>query len=201
MSIFMRVSHFSSLGRLLLKGSIWMPVMDRITLLYSDRITFLYPYLPFLWLGYSARGYDGQGEQEEQGAQQLQIYRRKSKVINKDPHVFSHNISSTPGHSTSPLVNDMDLPIALRKGARSCVRYPIANYVSYNVFFFLLPCLMFPILTMSQKLCLNLSRKRPWKKRCGLWRKTTLKTLRIFSEPKNLLRANGFSQSSSTKLD
>lgn len=29
-------------------------------------------------------------------------------------------------------MDDMDFPIALMKGARPCVKYPIANYVFYN---------------------------------------------------------------------
>lgn len=53
----------------------------------------------------------------------------------EDPHVPHHDISSTLGNSFSPppsILDDTDLPIALRKGARSYVQYPIANYVSYS---------------------------------------------------------------------
>ena len=44
---------------------------------------------------------------------------------------------NSPGNTTAePLLdevsNDLDLPIALRKGMRSCTKHPIRNFVSYN---------------------------------------------------------------------
>lgn len=56
--------------------------------------------------------------------------------MTEDSHVPNHDIFLDPCNSSSPppnMVDDMDLLIALRKGARSCVKYPIANSVPYNV--------------------------------------------------------------------
>ena len=44
---------------------------------------------------------------------------------------------NSPGNTTAePLLdevsNDLDFPIALRKGVRSCTKHPIQNFVSYN---------------------------------------------------------------------
>ena len=30
------------------------------------------------------------------------------------------------------MIDDLDVPIALRKGIRSCTQHPISNYVSYD---------------------------------------------------------------------
>lgn len=57
------------------------------------------------------------------------------EIMTKNPHAPNPDISLTLGSSSSPspsIVDDIDLPIALKKGVRSCVKYPIVNYVSYN---------------------------------------------------------------------
>jgi hypothetical protein len=40
--------------------------------------------------------------------------------------------SLTPECSSSDPTNDLDVPIALRKGTRSCTKHPISNFVSYD---------------------------------------------------------------------
>ena len=44
------------------------------------------------------------------------------------------NIFPTPTHSDIPSQEfvDLNLPIAVRKGVRSCTQHPIGNFVSYN---------------------------------------------------------------------
>ena len=32
----------------------------------------------------------------------------------------------------SPIILDLDVPIAIRKGVRNCTKHPIANYLSYQ---------------------------------------------------------------------
>lgn len=39
--------------------------------------------------------------------------------------------SPDPSFSTDPAPNDLDLPIAIRKGKRACTSHSITNYVSY----------------------------------------------------------------------
>lgn len=109
---------------------------------------------------------DGKGEHKEL---QLQIYNRRSKeAITEDPHVPYHDISSAPinpfGFSFN-LVDDMNLPIAVQKGVRSCVKHSIANYVSCSSLsplfcLFLLLCLVFLLLTMCLKSYFNLSERK-----------------------------------------
>lgn len=59
-------------------------------------------------------------------------------TVLEDLPVSYHDVSSNPslasGTSLSApsLVNDFDRPIAIRKGVRSCVRYPLTNFVSYQ---------------------------------------------------------------------
>lgn len=63
---------------------------------------------------------------------------RKHVTTSKDPPASHHDVSSntSPNLGTSisepPLVNDFDLPIAVKKGVRSCVQHPMANYVFYQ---------------------------------------------------------------------
>lgn len=58
--------------------------------------------------------------------------------MTEDPHVPHLDISLAPGNSSSSsptMVHTIDLPIVLRKGAYSCVKYPIANHASYSALF------------------------------------------------------------------
>ena len=48
---------------------------------------------------------------------------------------FSGNSDSNPScelNSNSQVLSDLDMPIALRKGTRSCAKYPLSNFVSYH---------------------------------------------------------------------
>ena len=45
---------------------------------------------------------------------------------------ISGNISSDKAEIKFPNVYDLDVPIAQRKGIRSCTQHPIADYVSYE---------------------------------------------------------------------
>ena len=57
----------------------------------------------------------------------LQVYTRRSSQM-EDPRAFAPiSVNSPP--SGSDLTTD--LPIAHRKGTRSCTRFPISNYISY----------------------------------------------------------------------
>lgn len=43
------------------------------------------------------------------------------------------NSGTLPQESNlAPEINDLDIPIALRKGVRSCTQYPISNFVRYD---------------------------------------------------------------------
>ena len=43
------------------------------------------------------------------------------------------NSGTLPQESNlTPEINDLDIPIALRKGVRSCTQYPISNFVRYD---------------------------------------------------------------------
>ena len=44
----------------------------------------------------------------------------------------SQNPGNLPMDSTSLLIFDLDIPIAIRKGVRNCTKYPIAKYLSYQ---------------------------------------------------------------------
>ena len=44
---------------------------------------------------------------------------------------LSDEDSSNSSDSPSLESNDLDVPIALRKGVRSCAQHPISNFVSY----------------------------------------------------------------------
>lgn len=42
---------------------------------------------------------------------------------------FIPNISNV--QNTPPIISDLDVPIAIRKGIRTCTKYSITNYISY----------------------------------------------------------------------
>lgn len=55
--------------------------------------------------------------------------------MTEELHVSHHDISSVLGKSLSPFShpgNDTDLPIALRKGARYCLKYHVVNLIKSN---------------------------------------------------------------------
>jgi hypothetical protein len=68
----------------------------------------------------------------------LRVYLRcqKSKTIpNATFRTFDHNLGNsitTFDLKSIPIVDDMNLPIAQRKGVRSCIQHPISNFVSYQ---------------------------------------------------------------------
>jgi hypothetical protein len=71
--------------------------------------------------------------------EELRVYskRQKNKTIpdatcqTSDPN--SGNTTSIPDMNfVIPVVNDMSLPIAQRKGVRSCTHHPISDFVSYQ---------------------------------------------------------------------
>jgi len=41
------------------------------------------------------------------------------------------NDNSSMGRLETSKADDLDVPLALRKGVRSCTKHPISNYVSY----------------------------------------------------------------------
>lgn len=81
---------------------------------------------------------------------ELQVYTRKrfhprNKDMKVNPvQVQSENPSSgTSGNPTptlspsnisndAPIISDLDVPIAVRKGVRNCTKHPISNYLSYH---------------------------------------------------------------------
>lgn len=52
-----------------------------------------------------------------------------------DLNAIEIEVTSTPVHNSASIpkrTNDPDMPIALRKGTRSCTLYPISNFVFYH---------------------------------------------------------------------
>ena len=75
---------------------------------------------------------------------ELRVYSRKKfhQTARENPTILEGQ-SSTPSNTQSsgisdsiPIVgNDLDIPIALRKGVRTCTRHPIVNFLSYYKLF------------------------------------------------------------------
>lgn len=66
---------------------------------------------------------------------ELHVYsRRKNSQVVENPISTRHSQSSEPdaGNLSNFESYDLDVPIALRKGTRSCTQHPIANYVAYD---------------------------------------------------------------------
>ena len=77
--------------------------------------------------------------------QELRVYfRRKISQGNKQVMNLTHSqeakllvephppkVSGNPKNNPSPIL-DLDLPIAIRKGIRSCTQYPISKFISYS---------------------------------------------------------------------
>jgi hypothetical protein len=71
--------------------------------------------------------------------EELRVYsrRQKNKTIS-DATCQTSDLGSSNTTSTSdmnyviPVVNDTSLPIAQRKGVRSCTHHPVSNFVSYQ---------------------------------------------------------------------
>jgi hypothetical protein len=75
----------------------------------------------------------------ESPMEELKIYfrRQKSKTTSSKPcqalNLDQGNPISTPSlNFLLPSINDIDHPIAQRKGDRSCTQHPISNFVSYQ---------------------------------------------------------------------
>jgi len=60
----------------------------------------------------------------------LQVYTRRAPPPSSVP-VSAPQESTSPSSNPSP-PSDLDMPIALRKGKRSCTSHPISNFVSYD---------------------------------------------------------------------
>ena len=70
---------------------------------------------------------------DETPVKELRVYsrRQKSKTTPKAPEQSSEPDSSNSAPVLSiPTINDIDLPIAQRKGVRSCTHHPISNFLS-----------------------------------------------------------------------
>ena len=95
----------------------------------------------------SLQGADLETESESQRPGQeteLRVYSRRPKPSTKVqalmPLVLDHESepNNNPCETTTEIVNDgvsfedLDLPIAVRKGKRSCTKHPISNYVSHS---------------------------------------------------------------------
>ena len=67
----------------------------------------------------------------QQHQQELRVYSRQIRPREvESTMVFQPCQESDP--RVLPEVNHLNLPIAVRKGTRSCTQYPISNYVCYN---------------------------------------------------------------------
>ena len=83
----------------------------------------------------------------------------KDKTISPDPPPLSPSLDENQGNSDSipsestSVIDDLDIPIATRKGVGSCTQHPISKFVSYIVSLLrikplcpiLLPCLFLTI--------------------------------------------------------
>ena len=70
---------------------------------------------------------------------ELQVYTRKRfHLRNDDPNVHPNDPNVHPSSGIEilgnpiPSISDLDVPIAIRKGVRNCIKHPIANYLSYQ---------------------------------------------------------------------
>lgn len=79
----------------------------------------------------------------EESSRPLKVYSRRQKDVTGTPLLPRQSDSSYSGNPSSTSIlepadvihvpySDLDLPIALRKGARSCARYPISNFVNFH---------------------------------------------------------------------
>ena len=65
-------------------------------------------------------------------------YRAKERVLPplhnqvSEPRTEPDLFESLGKNPSNPKIDDMDLPIASRKGVRSCTKHPMSNYVSYD---------------------------------------------------------------------
>ena len=65
-------------------------------------------------------------------------YRAKEKVIPplhnqiSEPRTKSYVFESFGKNPSNPKIDDLDLPIASRKGVCSCTKHPMSNYISYD---------------------------------------------------------------------
>ena len=66
--------------------------------------------------------------------QEVQTFVSQPHCQESDPQVNSESENVEPA-ALSPVntpVDDLDIPIALRKGVRSCTQHPLSNYLSYS---------------------------------------------------------------------
>lgn len=77
---------------------------------------------------------------ETQQQQELRVYSRRNNPQRVEEPVHRQHCQETelnegiqPQNTVlKPEIADLDVPIALRKGIRSCAQYPISNYVTYD---------------------------------------------------------------------
>ena len=65
------------------------------------------------------------------------LRRIEPSVHCQEPELISIDLESIGNSYSSPSVDDLDLPIALRKWTRSCTLHPNSNFVSYHRLTFL----------------------------------------------------------------
>ena len=54
------------------------------------------------------------------------------QLIEPNPNPYDQNSGNTVIDTNRTVLNDLDVPIAFRKGVRSCTTHPIVDFVSYE---------------------------------------------------------------------
>ena len=62
----------------------------------------------------------------------ITYYRRNKTHIEYNPNLPLPQPASEYGHGTNSDLNELDIPIALRKGSRACTKHPISNFLGYS---------------------------------------------------------------------
>lgn len=62
----------------------------------------------------------------------LRPYRQGTLAKHSNPSNPSLIPNLSNVENTLPILSNLDIPIAIRKGTRTCTKYPIANYISYE---------------------------------------------------------------------
>lgn len=106
---------------------------------------------------------------------ELKTYQRQKKKAQSIEPTMTYQITSqdsgTPITERPPLSpvasssSDLYLPIALRKGKRSCTNHPISHFLSYRALTFKQPFLQSENLPVLPKHCLTRSGRKLWKRK------------------------------------
>jgi len=62
-------------------------------------------------------------------SQPIKVYSRMPKAL---PHGHSFELEQSPVLEEAIIVDDLDVPIAIKKGVRSCTKHSIFNYLTYS---------------------------------------------------------------------